>query len=444
MISSTNTSIRTAMTGLSYSSSRAAVPAMLLAILLLSVISAGCGGSSGEEQSSGGRSGTVARPPAEESGGDHDGHDHEAHGDEAHEDGEHGDEHGDEIEMTPAMLKDAGITVEPALVQPVSATITAPGRVVPTQNGVAHVGTMIAGRVTRLYVSEGSKIAKGAPLAEIEAFDIGSLKGEYATARANLEHARLTLARQEKLSGEGIGARRTLEEATAAQGQALASMRAAEAKLRAAGIDPASVNSSGAFSSRIQLRSPISGVVARRTVVLGEYLEPNRDAFEVVNTSTVWIDVQVSPDVAGTLGVGGTGFIRDKGDHRHTGSIRFISPTVDPESRTVTVRVEVSNPDVHMRPETFVSVEFERPVSTGSALSVPKAAIEQEGTNSYLYRENEPGHFQRVQVMLSPEQGERRVVTSGLKPGDRVAVSGIFYLKSARQKGELQEHNHAH
>lgn len=439
MISSTNISIRTAMTGLSYSSSRAAMPATLLAILLLFAgISAGCGDSAGESTSSGGKSGAAAQPA-----GDHDGHDHDAHGEEAHADGEHADEHGDEIEMTPAMLKDAGITVEPALVQPVSATITAPGRVVPTQNGVAHVGTMIAGRVTRLYVSDGAKVAKGAPLAEIEAFDIGSLKGEYATARATLEHARLTLARQEKLSGEGIGARRTLEEAGAAHGQALASVRAAEAKLRAAGIDPASVSSSGAFSSRIQLRSPISGVVARRTVVLGEYLEPNRDAFEVVNTSTVWIDVQVSPDVAGTLGVGGTGFIRDKSDHRHTGSIRFISPTVDPESRTVTVRVEVSNPDVHMRPETFVSVEFERSVS-GSALSVPGAAIEQDGGNFYLYRENEPGHFQRVQVMLAPEQGERRVVTSGLKAGDRVATSGIFYLKSARQKGELQEHDHAH
>jgi cobalt-zinc-cadmium efflux system membrane fusion protein len=349
------------------------------------------------------------------------------------------EEHSDEIRMTPAMIKDAGITVEPIRKEPISTTLRAPGRVLPTQNGIAHVGTIIPGRIARLLVSEGSAVVIGTPLAEIEAFDIGQLKGELMTARANVEQTGSALARQEKLATEAIGATRTLEEARSANAQATSSLRAVEAKLRAAGINPSAV-AGGAYSSRLVLRSPISGIVARRRVALGEYLEPNKDAFEVVNTSTVWIDAEIGPEIAATLQIGGAGFIRDQGDRRHTGRITFISPTVDPETRTVTVRIELSNPNRYLRPESFVTVEFERQVS-GYALALPREAIEQEGSSYYVYREQEPDVFVRVPVEPGSQSGERQVIAAGLDEGDRIAVSGLFYLKSARQKGELQEHD---
>ena len=361
-------------------------------------------------------------------------------GEEGHKEGEHEEHEEGELRMTPAAMKEAGITLAPVMRQPVTAAVTAPGRVVPTQGGSAHVGTIIPGRITRLNVSEGSYVGKGAVLAEIEAFEVGQLKGEVVTARAIVEQTRSAVARQERLAKENIGARKNLEEARAAYSVAVAGLRSAEARLRTVGIEPGSVGN-GSFSSRLSIRSPISGVVSKRHVVLGEYLEANKDAFEVVNTATVWVDAQVPPNVAATLNAGSTGFIRDADGHRHAGRVRFISPTVDPESRTVTVRTEVSNPNVHLRPETFVTVEFERGVS-GSALSIVKTAVEQEGTSSYVYREHEPGVFERVAVELGGESGERRIVRSGLKEGERIAVTGLFYLKSARQSGELKEHNH--
>lgn len=366
----------------------------------------------------------------------------EKHVEGEHAEGEHPgeSEEGGEIILTAAAMQDAGVVVETVRVEPTTASIRAPGRVVPTQHGIAHVGTTIPGRITRLFVSEGARVSKGAALAEIEAVGIGEIKGEYVSARARVEQARQSVARQELLVAENLGARRNVEEARAALAQASADLRAAESRLRSLGINPSSVGS-GSFSSRILLRSPIAGVVARRTVVLGEYVEPSKDAFEVVNAGTVWIDAQVSPTVAASLRVGGVGFVRDEGDHRHTGRISFIAPTVNAESRTVTVRTEVVNPDVHMRPEAYVSMEFEGSVS-GRAVTVPKTAIEQVGGDAFVYRESEPGHFERVMVDLAQEYGDRRVLAAGLKEGDRVAVAGVFYLKSARQKGELQEHGH--
>lgn len=349
-------------------------------------------------------------------------------------------EHAGEIRMTPPMLKEAGIIVEPVAMHAVAAMISAPGRVVPTQSGMAHVGTVIPGRIARILVSEGAFVNAGAPLAEIEAFDVGRLQGEYLTARAELDRARSALARQEKLAGEEAGIGRALEEAKAAHAQAVAALRADEAKLRAIGIEPSSLADGGPFSSRILLRSPIAGVVSRRSVALGEYLEPNRDAFEVVNTGRVWIEAQLAPDLASAVRVGDAGFARERGGHRYSGRVCFVGPTVDPASRTVTVRIEVGNPDALLRPESFVTAELERAAGV-SALAVPRGAVEQEGSSSFVYREHEPNAFHRVPVQTGGLSGDQLVITAGLHEGDRVAVSGLFYLKSARQKDVLEEHD---
>lgn len=354
--------------------------------------------------------------------------------------GEHSDheEEPSEITMTPTAMKEAGITVEKVTKQPVHAVFSAPGRVVPTQNGIAHVGTIIGGRVTRLFVSEGSRVGRGAALAEIEAFDIGELKGEYLRARADAEQTKSALDRQEKLSTEKIGAQRTLEEAQAAHARAVAAQRAAETKLRALGLSPGNPGEGRAFSSRITLRSPIAGIVSRREASLGQFVEPSKDVFEVVNTGTVWVDAQVPPEMASSLAVGGVGFTRDPRGERQSGRIIFLSPSVDPESRTVTVRVELANTGNHFRPETFVTIEFERSVS-GYAIAVPTEALEQEGTNYFVYREHEPNTFERVEVKIGSQTHERVIIEAGLKEGDRIAAGGVFYLKSVRQKGELSE-----
>jgi cobalt-zinc-cadmium efflux system membrane fusion protein len=337
-------------------------------------------------------------------------------------------------------MKEAGITVATVTKQPVSATVAVPGRVVPTQDGAAHVGTVIEGRVHRLFVSEGAYVRKGAPLAELEAANVGELHGEYLRASAELDQRKAALGRQERLANEGIGAQRLLEEARSAYQQARAALQTVESKLRAAGISPMSADG-GSISSRVTLRSPISGMVARRSIVIGEYLEPSSDAFEIINTATVWVDAQVASHSAGDLAIGGTGFIRTSDGQRSSGKIIFIAPFVDPDSRTVTVRIEVDNRKLGLRPEMFVTVEFERSV-TEQALVVPLEAVEQEADRTYVYREHEPNTFIRVEVETGERTEEKVVIAKGIQEGEKVAVSGIFYLRSARQQGELAEHHH--
>jgi cobalt-zinc-cadmium efflux system membrane fusion protein len=341
-----------------------------------------------------------------------------------------------EVTLSPEQVKAAGIEVSVVGEQEVNGALTAPARIVPTETAAAEVGSLVAGRVTRLFVADGSPVQQGAPLAEIESLEIGRLKGDYLRARAAAEQTKSAFERQQQLAEEEIGAQRTLEEARAAYRTAVADLTALTTELTALGVDPTSLDEAeGALGSRIVVRAPISGVVARREVTLGAYVEPSRDLFEVVKPGAVYADAQVPPDVAARLKTGGTARVRTAGSQVYPGRVAFVAPAVDPESRTVQVRIRMDEVQ-ELRPETYVTAEFDTEVAT-KALTVPAPAVEREGNAAYVYREREPHTFERVQVQLGAQTAESTVVIAGLSVGDRVATDGVFYLKSARQKGEL-------
>ena len=341
-----------------------------------------------------------------------------------------------EVTLSPVQAEEAGIEVSTVGEQEVSGALAAPARIVPTETAAADVGSLVAGRVTRLFVADGSPVRQGAPMAEIESLEIGRLKGDYLRAQAAVEQTDAAFERQQQLAEAEIGAQRTLEEARAAYRTAVADLTALTTQLAALGIDLESLDEAeGALGSRIVVRAPISGVVARREVSLGAYVEPNRDMFEVVNPGAVYADAQVPPDVAATLKTGGTARVRTPDGQVYRGKVAFVAPAVDPESRTVQVRIRMDDAR-GLRPETYATAEFDTNVAT-KTLAVPVPAIEREGDAAYVYREREPNTFERIQVQLGAQTAESAVVLAGLNAGDRIATDGVFYLKSARQKGEL-------
>lgn len=355
---------------------------------------------------------------------------------------ETGEEHGEheeetnEVTLSQEQMKEAGIEVSAVGMQEVSSVLTAPARIVPTETATAEVGSLVAGRVTQLFVRDGSPVQKGAPMAEIESLEIGQLKGDYLRAHAAVEQTHSAFERQQQLAREEIGAQRTLEEARAAYHMAEADLTALTTQLAALGIDPKSLKEAeGALGSHIVVRAPISGVVARREVLLGAFVEPSKDLFEVVNPGAVYADAQVPPDIAARLEAGGAARVRMADGQVYGGQVAFIAPAVDPESRTVQIRIRMDRPR-GLRPETYATAEFDAGVAE-QALVVPVTALEREAGQAHVYREQEPGTFERVPVQLGAETTDYAIVLTGLNTGDRIATDGVFYLKSARQKGEL-------
>lgn len=343
-----------------------------------------------------------------------------------------------EIVLTKEAMRIANIETVNVEARTITGTIAVPARIVPTQTGEAHVGSVIAGRISKFYVREGAAVRQGEPLAELESFELSEIESEYLKAHAEASRAEKQLARQRQLTEEKLETRRNLEDAEFEQTQALARSNAASAKLRALGIDPARIGSSN--STAILLRSPISGVVAQRLAGLGDYAEPNKDIFQILNLSTVWADAQVPTSVASNFRVGGEGVFHAPDGHTLNGKIIFIAPAADPTTHTITVRLEIRNPALLLRPESFGSVEFESVGRTISGYTIPEMALEKEEENYYLYKQLSDTSFARVQVeLLSKGNKEAAVASGGLTDSDKIVSSGVFYLKSARLKDELQD-----
>ena len=343
----------------------------------------------------------------------------------------------EEITLSTKAKSIAGIETVTLSGEAMKGTVNAPARIVPSQAGEAHVGATVSGRITKLYVREGTVVRQGAPLAEIESFDLSEIKSEYLKAHAEVLRTEKRLARQRQLSEEKLGAKRELEDAESDHAQAVARRSAAATKLRALGINPDQIESAGATSTTI--RSPISGIVSKRLAGIGDFAEPNKDIFEVLNLSTVWADAQVPAVTAGTLRVGGSGYFQTQDGHSTNGRIIFVAPSADPVSHAVTVRLELPNKTNTLKPESFGTAFFETDNVRGLGFTVPEQALEKEGEEYYIYKQINDSTFQRVAVTVISLSNERATVTAELQSGDNIVYKGIFYLKSARQKDALHD-----
>ena len=383
---------------------------------------------------------------AEDPGGDEHGHDDvemEAHDEHAHEgeDAHDADEQaggGEKVHLEPDAVESSDIEVTVAEASTERTTISLPAVVALREDGTARVGSIIPGRIVRLSAGEGDWKGKGSVMAVIESADVGVTRAEYLEAVAAERRARAELERQETLAGERVGAGRNLEEARSALAAATAAREEAEGHLRTLGLNPRNL---GPSSNRITISAPISGIVTSRPVTLGEYVEPSDDLFTLVNTSTVWVDAQATPEQAGRLAVGEVAFVRGPDRERISGKIIYIAPTLDPESRTATVRAEIANRGNAFRPGSFVTFEGQTS-GRRQVIALPSGAIDREGEDLYVWRQVAEGTFERVAIASGGEIGNRMVVTAGIEEGDTIVTSGVFYLRSALKAGELSEHHH--
>ena len=370
------------------------------------------------------------------------------HAGDAHADDEaHGDDHGDELTLTEAQA--AATEIETAVVQaePLAAEIRVPARIVPTETGQAQVGALVDGRVVRLLAAEGQAVRRGAAVAAIESPEVARLQGEYLQAQARVMQARQQLDRSRQLAAEDLISGTLLEQAVADAGATEAQAAALAGEVRAHG--GAVPSGPGGVTGRVTVTTPISGVVSERQAELGAFDQAGAPLYEVVAPGQVYADASIDPAAAAAIGQGDVAVVEAPGGRRFRGVVQFVGAEVAGETRTATVRLRVTNATAELRPETFVTVLFDVEAGEGAeagrtAIIVPTEAVERDGADVFIWApvQGEPRTYVRRPVTLGEATGRRVEVTSGLEPGERVVVDGVFALKSFRSRGELTEHDH--
>lgn len=364
------------------------------------------------------------------------GHDERVHGDGDHE--EHSDTEGG-VRIAPAAIERNDIRVAEVRASVVAGGVEAPAEVQLPPDRIAHVNSLVSGQLDRVEATVGDRVEQSDVLAALRSVELGESRSAVDEARARLEVAQANFDRQQELESEGIGARRDFLEARGA-------LRSAEAALAAARRRVAVYGQGGAGASS-PIRSPIAGTVLERHATVGEIVQPDETLFVVGDPARVWVIGRVYPQDVGQVAEGAPVTVRLQSDAERTweGTLDYVAPSLDHESRTMPVRVELDNPDGALRPGLFGTLSITP--ETSEARPVPAveadAVVDVDEAKVVFVPGDAEGEFHVVPVTTGARGGGLLEIREGLSPGDRYVADGAFVLKSELSRSRLG-HGHAH
>jgi cobalt-zinc-cadmium efflux system membrane fusion protein len=314
-------------------------------------------------------------------------------------------------------------------------TIEATGAVDFDNDQATSVIAPISGPVSRLLVAPGDKVNKGAPLAMVDSSDFAAATSAYSKAVATARNTRrLADMDQDLLQHNGVS-QREADQAKTDAANAEADRDAALQTLVSLNVDPQVLKDiqDGRPVSHIQgmIRAPISGTVAERLITPGQLLQAGTTpSFTIADLSRVWVMAQVFGSELASISVGDRSEVLTGMTSRNlSGRVDNISAVVNPDTRSVQVRVAVDNPQELLKKQMYVRVLIHaRQESSG--LLVPVSAILRDDENlPFVYVALNDGNFARRHVSLGYRAGEQYDIPAGLKAGDRVVTDGGLFVQ---------------
>jgi len=328
-----------------------------------------------------------------------------------------------EIFVSPERRQLIGVSSVLVEHRPLAREIRTAGKVAVDETRITHVHTKIAGFVEELFVDFiGKPVKHGEALFTIYSPELVATQEEYLLA--------LRSSRALKDSSFGW-----------VKGGSMNLLEAARRRLQLWDVSDEEIReleATGKSKRAITVHSPATGVVTQRAAYHhGKYITPEMELYTIADLSTVWILGEVFETDLPFLRLGQQVHIElpfASGSRVLNGRVAFISPMLDPKTRSGQVRLDIPNPDQSLRPEMFVS--FHARVSFGAPLAIPIDAVMDSGSAQYVFLDKGDGYYEPRMVKLGPEADGYYAVESGLKHGDRVVTSANFLLDSeSRLKG---------
>ncbi|MDC0669388.1 efflux RND transporter periplasmic adaptor subunit [Nannocystis radixulma] len=318
------------------------------------------------------------------------------------------------------------VRVEEALLEPENAVIRAPARVAFRDGAVSTVGAPAPGRVIKLLVEAGEKVEVGAPLLTIASPEASEYAMELARARIEVQAANDAVTRQEDMAKKGVG--REVEQIAAKHRLAEARASLTHAQKTVSMLGP---NSGG----MVTVTAPIEGTILRRFTTVGAQVEPGGDPLlEIGNPEALWVVAEVFQDDLLLVREGAKvnlEFAARPGIV--VGHVVGIGVLVDTGLRRAPVYVAIDQAVVGLTPGAYARANIIAPAEEG--VTLPKTAVLiKDGTHSIVYVEDAPGKFAQRDVVLGHTFGEHVQVISGIKPGERIAVSGALLIDGEAQQ----------
>ena len=324
--------------------------------------------------------------------------------------------------------------VEVVTVQPTTLTRTLrlTGAVAYNAFATTPVISQVGGPVTRILVVPGQHVRKGEPMLEVSSPDYSQLLDAYLKAADASRLSEKNYARAQDLYQHHAIAQRDLEQAESDRNQARADLNAAEEGMKILGIkNPGEL--ANAPSAQIPVLAPISGEVVERLVSPGQVVQAGQtQAFTISDLSTVWVLANVyQADLAYVHSGEDVSVQTDAYPGAFHGRISYISPALDPNTRTLQARVVVDNPGEKLKRDMYCTVT----VTAGkvaNAIAVPNASVlHDENNQPFVYVAVGANQFGRREVETGASENGLTQILKGLSPGDKVVGDGSLFMQFA-------------
>jgi RND family efflux transporter MFP subunit len=317
------------------------------------------------------------------------------------------------------------------------------------------VSSEVEGRIDRVFVDVGDRVAQGRPLVQIIPIELSlSLDEEQAALRqvearlappqghselkdprdaaevrkaeADRTDAEQKYKRAEELWAQGLIARGTFDEAEARYNSARAAYDMALQNVRDLQAQAAQRSASVALAEKklgdTVIRAPFAGQVKQRLVSPGQYVKVETPVMVIVDNDPLRVRLEVPEKMAGWVAVGQSVAVQVEAypDRKFQGRISRINPSVEPQTRTFEVEALIENRDGKLKPGFFARATIASS-HVDEALLVPQDALR------YLYGVYkvyavEQGTLKETEVKLGARDGDMVEIAEGLHEGARVAV----------------------
>ena len=263
---------------------------------------------------------------------------------------------------------------------------------------------------------------------------VEAAEGELELASKRAKIIREGLSREEKVyKGQFLTNREIV--------QAEAELRHAQVELQSAADGVRLLGGVPGGGNTLNLTTPIAGRVQDRSLTLGETIDPEHAAFVVVNLDQVWAQLGIAPHDLGSVRVGDKVELTSEAapGRVFTGTILTIGTQADEATRSVPVRTTLGNATHLLKPGAYIRGVVVTDVRR-EKVTVPIGALQEHTGKPTVYVSlGKPGAFEVRHVKLGATGNGWREIVDGLKPGERVAASGTFYLKSEALKDSLSD-----
>jgi Cu(I)/Ag(I) efflux system membrane fusion protein len=318
------------------------------------------------------------------------------------------------VKISPERIQMLGVRTEAASLRSMAHTVRAVGAVAADERRIGVVNAKFEGWIEQLHVSTtGQTVRRGEALLEVYSPDLVLAQREYLVARS----AAADMAHADPM----------------ARDNAKAIAAAALSRLKNWDISAdqlARLQRTGVATRTLTLNAPIGGIVMEKPALQGLHFGAGDMLYRITDLSAVWLLADVFEQDLAQIRPGQSAKITVQAypGHVFDGRVAFVYPTVNAQTRTARVRLEVPNPDLLLKTDMYATVEIAVPVESATVLAVPDSAVLDTGTRQTVLVDRGEGRFQPRAIKLGPRADGYVAVLEGLRDGEKVVTGANFLI----------------